>query len=234
MGFAAAEMVATFSSSGDARTHGFDGVWSYRGKTLTWCGKAPTGNLAQTHHERSTLIEVTCKACVATRGDVVTVMVLEPCCELTEPGYDPGPRPYYSRTPSAWPPRCGHPLKRVPTFTEHTTLDTARAEFAKTRGWDSTDGYVFSGAMPPEGERFRIMPVTGSLTSTYGHGAPEEIPFPDVATAALYASQWHEYPDSTRRRHPSLVNIVGDTDTVVRWSSYGVDVGTELSTGALA
>lgn len=231
MGFAVAETVATFSASGDAKRHGFDGEWSYRGDNRTWCGKKPTGNLHRTHHERSTVLEVTCRQCLATVGDIVTVMVLEPCCHMTEPGYDPGPRPVYNRTPGAWPPRCGHPVPRVPTFTEHAQLDTVRAEFAKTRGWGSTDGYVYNGVMPPEGERFRIMPVGGSLSSVdgYRHRAPWEIDFPTVDVATLYASQYHEYTNAQRYRYESLVNIVGDRDTVVRWSSYGVETGVELT-----
>ncbi len=231
MGFAVLETVATFSSSSGAATHGFDGEWSYRGDNRTWCGKVPTGNAALTRHERSTVLEVTCKACLRTRGDVVTVMVLEPCCVMTEPGYDPGPRPYYSRTPGAWPPRCGHPESRVPTFTEHTDLESVRGEFAKTRGWGSTDGYVFNGVMPPEGERFRIMPVGGSLSGVdgYRHALPWGIDFPTAESAALYASTYHEYLDAKRYRYPSLVNVVGDRDTVVRWSSYGIEPGAELT-----
>ena len=220
MGFAVAETVATFSASGDAKRHGFDGEWSYRGDNRTWCGKKPTGNLHRTHHERSTVLEITCGQCLATVGDVVTVMVLEPCCDNGAPWGE-------------YPENCPHARnnQRIPTFTEHTQLDTVRAEFAKTRGWGSTDGYVYNGGMPPEGERFRIMPVVGSLSSVdgYQHATPWEIDFPTVDVAKLYASQYHEYTNAQRYRYESLVNIVGDQDTVVRWSSYGVEPGVELT-----
>lgn len=217
MGFAVLEKVATFGGF-ESRTHGFDGEWSYRGENLTWCGKRPNGNLSRTHHERSTLVEVTCKGCLRTVGDVVTVMVLEPCCDNGAPW---GERPE----------DCHHRVKRVPTFTEHTTLESARAEFAKTRGWGSTDGYVHNGVMPPVGERFRIMPVAGSLSSVdgYVHSLPVALDFPTAQAAAQYAAQWHEYPDGKRHRFASLVNVVGDRDTRVRWSSYGVEPGTELT-----
>lgn len=223
MGFAVLETVATFGGFASV-THGFDGEWSYRGETRTWCGRVPTGNLSRTHQERSTVLEVTCKGCLRTVDGTVTVMVLEPCCAMTEPGYDPGPRPVYNRIPGGWPPRCRHCVPRVPTFTSHTELETVRAEFAKTRGWGSTDGYVHNGVMPPEGERFRIMPVDG-----YRHGAPWEIGFPTVDVARRWAAQWHDYPDGKRYQYPSLVNVVGDRDTVVRWSSYGIEPGTELT-----
>lgn len=225
MGFAVLETVATFSGRDGAVTHGFDGEWSYQGKTVTWCGKSPTGNLSLTRHERSTVLEVTCKACLATVGDVVTVMVLEPCCDLGAPW-------------SNYPENCPHVRdnQRVPTFTEHTDLQSVRREWAKTRGWGSTDGYLFNGRMPAEGERFRIMPVGGSLTSVEGftHTEPWAIDFPTVEAARAYADAWHEYTDGNRRRYSSLVNIVGDRDTVVRWSSYGVRVGTVLEPHATA
>lgn len=230
MGFAVLETVATFNSRSDAVTHGFDGAWSYQGKNRTWCGESPTGNASLTRHGHSTVLSVTCKRCLSARGDVVTVMVLEPCCGMTEPGYDPGPCPAYNRTPGAWPPRCGHPDPRVPTFTEHTDLESVRAEFTKTRGWGSTDGYVFNGVMPPDGERFRIMPVGGSLTSVdgYRHMPPWPIAFPTVEVAQAYAADWREYTDGNRYRYSSLVNVVGDQDLTVRWSSYGLD-GVDLA-----
>lgn len=215
MGFAVLEKVATFGGF-ESAAHGFDGEWSYRGENLTWCGKRPKGNLSRTHHERSTLLEVTCKGCLRTVGDVVTIMVLEPCCDNGAPWGE-------------YPENCRHRVKRVPTFTEHTTLETARAEFAKTRGWGSTDGYVHNGVMPPEGERFRIMPVVGSLTTHYEHAQFWSIDFPTVEAAKLYAADYREYTDGKRYRYPSLVNIIGDRDTVVRWSSYGIEPGTELT-----
>lgn len=164
---------------------------------------------------------------------VFTVCVLEPCCELTEPGYEPGPRPVGNRTPGGWPPRCTHAARRVATLTRHTDRDAAETEYAKTKGWYSTDGWMFEGEMPPEGERFRIMPMDGTLNTHYEHRAPVDIPFPTIDMARDYAEDWHEWPDGERHKE-TLFNIVGDTDTRVRWSSYGVRVGAELEAGNYA
>ncbi|MBL1115378.1 hypothetical protein JK364_23695 [Streptomyces sp. 110] len=149
-----------------------------------------------------------------------TVVVMEPCCVKSEPGYDPGPRPVWHRFPDSWPPSCNHWPKRVLTITEHETRETAEPEYAKTLGWDAYPGYLHEGAMPPEGERFRIMVVSGDLTRGYFHAAPEPLVFP---TAEL-AAGWVE-------KKRALYNIVGDQDQRVRLSSYGVPVGTELLTG---
>ncbi|WP_030570081.1 hypothetical protein [Streptomyces aureocirculatus] len=65
------------------------------------------------------------------------------------------------------------------------------------------------------------------------HAAPFEIPFPTIEMAREYAEDWHEYPDGNRRKK-ILFNIVGDQDTIVRWSSYGVSIGHELAAGAYA
>ncbi|MGW1784923.1 hypothetical protein ACWCQQ_38335 [Streptomyces sp. NPDC002143] len=92
---------------------------------------------------------------------------------------------------------------------------------------------MFEGVMPPAGERFRIMTTVGSLNTHLEHAAPFAIPFPTVEMAREYAEDWHEYPDALRRKE-ILFNIVGDQDTIVRWSSYGVSVGHELSAGAYA
>lgn len=87
-----------------------------------------------------------------------TVMVLEPCCSKTAPGYVPGPKPYYVRTPG-WSDTCDHPRdkRRVPVITRHADRESAEAEFAKTKGWDGTGGWIFEGAMPPEGERHQCV-----------------------------------------------------------------------------
>lgn len=159
-----------------------------------------------------------------------TVCVLEPCCELTEPGYEPGPRPVWNRVPGGWPPRCPHPAPRVPTLTTHATREAAEAEYAKTRGWYSTDGWMVEGEIPPEGERFRVMPVVGTLATHYEHSRPRELPFPSIDLAREYAEEWHEWPDGNRHKEV-LFNIVGDQDTRVRWSSYRVQIGAELEAG---
>ncbi|WP_329271830.1 hypothetical protein [Streptomyces sp. NBC_01451] len=122
------------------------------------------------------------------------------------------------------------------TLTTHDTQSLAEAWFnGRARGWYSTDGWLFDGEMPSEGERFRIVPVGGSLATARGylHGAPVEIPFPTIEQAREYAEAYHEYPDGRRHRQV-LFNIVGDQDTLVRWSSYGVGIGTELEAGAWA
>ncbi|WP_434598192.1 hypothetical protein [Streptomyces sp. A5-4] len=163
-----------------------------------------------------------------------TVCILEPCCTLTEPGCDPGPRPVWNRSVNGWPPRCGHPAPRVATLTTHERQGLAEAWFnGRARGWYSTDGWLFEGAMPTEGQRLRIMPILGSLTTHFEHSAPFEISFPTIEMAREYAQDWHEYPDGERRKE-ILFNIVGDQDTIVRWSSYTVEVGTELEAGAYA
>ncbi|WP_424863043.1 hypothetical protein [Streptomyces sp. MMS24-I29] len=152
---------------------------------------------------------------------------------MTEPGYDPGPRPVWNRTPGGWPPNCRHPrsARRKATITTYEDKHAAEAWFnGRARGWYSTDGWLFEGGMPPEGERFRIMPIVGSLNTHYEHGRPVEIPFPAIELAREYAEDYHEYPHGGRDKQV-LYNIVGDQDTVVRWSSYTVPVGTELSPG---
>lgn len=165
-----------------------------------------------------------------------TVCILEPCCVMTEPEYDPGPRPVWHRSPGGWPPSCGHPQRerRKATITTYKEKSTAEAWLqGRARGWYSTDGWMFEGVMPPAGERFRIMTTVGSLNTHLEHAAPFAIPFPTVEMAREYAEDWHEYPDALRRKE-ILFNIVGDQDTIVRWSSYGVSVGHELSAGAYA
>lgn len=161
---------------------------------------------------------------------VITVMVLEPCCERTKPGYDPGPRPVWNRMPGAWPPRCTHGDKRQVKITQHETREAADREFAATRGWGGTDGWLFEGAMPPEGERFRIMPVSRTGAGYSEHMQPWEVPFPTVDMAREYAERFAEYPTGERHRHV-LYHVVGDQDTRVRWSATGVEVGTELYAG---
>lgn len=150
---------------------------------------------------------------------VVTVCVLEPCCDNSAPWGE-------------YPENCRHGrgARRAPVFTTHPTLEAAAPEAAKLKGWYHLDGYVFEGEMPPEGERFRIMPIIGSLNTHYEHAAPVEIPFPTIEQAREYAEDWHEWPDA-RRHKEILFNIVGDQDTRVRWSSYTVPVGTELAPG---
>lgn len=154
---------------------------------------------------------------------VLTVVIMEPCCKKSAPDYDPGPCPVWIRFPHSWPPRCTHAEKRVLTITEHTTRESADPEYAKTLGWDALTGYLYEGAMPPEGERFRIMSVAGSLSNRYGyfHTKPSLLVFP----TAEFAAEWAE------KNRRSLYNIVGDQDTRVRLSSYGVPVGGELEVG---
>ncbi|NIY68093.1 hypothetical protein [Streptomyces malaysiensis] len=77
------------------------------------------------------------------------------------------------------------------------------------------------------------MPIIGSLNTHFEHSSPFEIPFPTVKMARDYAENWHEYPDGHRRKE-ILYNIVGDQDTIVRWSSYTIPVGTELEAGEWA
>ncbi|MEW1548457.1 hypothetical protein [Streptomyces tsukubensis] len=164
--------------------------------------------------------------------DVFTVCILEPCCEKSEPGYIPKPKPCYVRTPG-WSDSCAHPRseRRKATITEYGTREEAEAEYqGKACGWGATDGWLYEGKMPPEGERFRIMPIQGTLTTHFWHGAPVEIPFPTIGLAREYAKEYHEYPDGGRHKQ-ILYNIVGDQDTVVRWSSYTVKAGTELAAG---
>ncbi|WP_158819110.1 MULTISPECIES: hypothetical protein [Streptomyces] len=152
---------------------------------------------------------------------------------MTEPGYDPGRRPVWNRSPGGWPPSCGHPRseRRKATITTYENKDEAEAWYmGRARGWCSTDGWLFEGAMPPEGERFRIMPIGGSLDSHFEHSSPYEIPFPTIDMAREYAEEYHEYPDGNQDKQ-TLYNIVGDRDTVVRWSSYTLAIGTELTPG---
>ncbi|WP_274032613.1 hypothetical protein [Streptomyces sp. MMBL 11-1] len=165
-----------------------------------------------------------------------TVCILEPCCEKTEPGYTPMPKPFYVRTPG-WSDTCQHKRseRRKATFTVYDDRAMAEREYQGRAGggWYTTDGYLFEGEMPPEGERFRIMPIRGNLTSGYFHCEPAEIPFPTIETAREYAEDYHEYPSGVRDKQ-ILYNIVGDQDTVVRWSSYRVPVGRELTPGDYA
>ncbi|MFB7919518.1 hypothetical protein [Streptomyces sp. NPDC056061] len=122
-------------------------------------------------------------------------------------------------------------MRRKATITTYEDERAAEAWFnGRARGRYSTDGWMFEGVMPPEGERFRIMPIVGSLNTHYEHAAPFEIPFPTIAMAREYAEDYHEYPHGGRSKQV-LYNIVGDQDTIVRWSSYTVPVGTELSSG---
>ncbi|MDW6058158.1 hypothetical protein SAZ11_08650 [Streptomyces sp. FXJ1.4098] len=153
----------------------------------------------------------------------LTVVVMEPCCEKSEPDYDPGPRPVWHRFPAEWPPRCNHWPRRVLNISEHAARETADAEFAKTLGWHALPGYQFEGKMPPEGERFRIMYVGGSLTRRkgYTHSEPGRMVFPTAERAMEYAEE----------KRIALYNIVGDQDTIVRLSSYGMQVGRELIVG---
>ena len=154
-----------------------------------------------------------------------TAVMIDPCCPLSAPDYDPGPRPVWNRSPGGWPPRCMHAQRTVLAVTEHETESLAENWRAGREGLYATaDGYVFEGVMPPEGERFRIMRTGGNLTSGYIHAQPSVLEFPSVDLAREYAG--------TRRL--SLYSIVGDTDTRVRWSSYRVPVGTELQEGGPA
>ncbi|MGW3153770.1 hypothetical protein [Streptomyces sp. NPDC001089] len=163
-----------------------------------------------------------------------TVCILQPCCAMTEPGYDPGPRPVWNRAVGGWPPRCGHPSRerRKATITRYEDRAAAEEEYYSKAGggWYTTDGWIFEGEMPPEGQQFRIMPIVGSLNSHYEYGKPVEIPFPTIEMAQEYAEKHHEYPDGERRKQ-ILYNIVGDQDTRVRWSSYNVEIGRELTSG---
>lgn len=153
-----------------------------------------------------------------------TVVLLVPCCEKSAPDYNPGPRPVWNRIPGGWPPRCLHANKRLLTITEHPTRASAEPEYAMTLGWFSLTGYLYEGVMPPEGERFRIMKVAGSLSFGYFQKEPGKLVFP----TAEFAMEWAE-----KKRH-SLYNIVGDTDTRVRLSSYGLPTGVELEPGCCA
>lgn len=155
-------------------------------------------------------------------SDVFTVCILEPCCELTRPGYDPGPRPVGNRVPGGWPSRCSHTVRFVPTLTRHTGRESAEGEYSKTRGWDALSGWMFPGEMPPEGERFRIMPVI-MAGEWHKHGEPWNVPFPTVELAVEYAEERLQF-----------FNVVGDTDTVIRFSPYNVKVGTEIFPGDMA
>ncbi|MBD0734007.1 hypothetical protein [Streptomyces sp. CBMA29] len=116
-----------------------------------------------------------------------------------------------------------HAEKRVLTVTVHQTREAADKEYAKTLGWERLMGYLCEGAMPPEGARFRIMPVAGSLSTSRGYfnGKPSLLVFP----TAEFAAEWAE-----KNRH-ILYNIVGDQDTRVRLSTYRVPVGWELEPG---
>ncbi|MFJ5725828.1 hypothetical protein [Streptomyces sp. NPDC093149] len=162
-----------------------------------------------------------------------TICILEPCCEKTEPGYTPRPKPVHIRTPG-WSDSCNHPMRerRKATITTYEKREPAWEEYygKAGSGWWTTDGWFFEGEIPPEGERFRIMPIVGSLNTHFEHGRPVEIPFPTIELAREYAEDYHEYPHGERDKQ-ILYNIVGDQDTVVRWSSYTVPVGTELSPG---
>lgn len=77
---------------------------------------------------------------------------------------------------------------------------------------------------------FRLMSVGGTLNTHYFHCAPFALEFPTVDAARAYAGEWNDYPDD-RRRKLILFNVVGPDDTVVRWSSYGVREGMELTPG---
>jgi len=154
-----------------------------------------------------------------------TAVVIDPCCALSAPDYDPGPRPVWNRTPGGWPPRCLHADKKVQAITEHDTeslADNWRA--GRDARYSTADGYTFEGVMPPEGERFRIMGTGGDLVGGYFHARPSVLEFPTVQRAREYAEM----------RRMSLFNIVGDTDTAVRWSSYRVTVGRDLEVGGPA
>lgn len=152
-----------------------------------------------------------------------TVLLMEPCCEISADGYDPGPRPVWNRIPGGWPPRCQHADKRVPVITTHTDRAEAEARHAHTRGWGSLAGWIYEGEMPPVGERFRICGVGGSLSSARGYYAlePGVMEFPTVDVA-------REFMDAKRA---SLYNIVGDTDLTVHWSSYGRETGSQIEPG---
>lgn len=154
-----------------------------------------------------------------------TAVMLDPCCLLSDPNHDPGPRPVWNRIPGGWPPRCMHADKRVQVIAEHGTESLADNWRAGRDGLHHTaDGYVFEGVMPPEGERFRIVRSGGGGVNGYVYSVPSVLEFPSVDVAREYA----------RARRLSLYNIVGDTDTRVRWSSYRVPVGTELEAGGPA
>lgn len=157
-------------------------------------------------------------------SDVFTVCVMEPCCELTRPGYDPGPRPVWNVIPGGWPPSCEHISRRVPTLTRHTGRESAESEYSKTQdGWYSLSGWMFHGEMPSEGKRFRIMPVI-RVGEWHKHAEPWNIPFPTVELAVEYAED----------KGLQFFNVVGDTDTVIRFSPYNVKVGRELFPGDMA
>ncbi|MFE4335380.1 hypothetical protein ACFRQM_40045 [Streptomyces sp. NPDC056831] len=133
-----------------------------------------------------------------------------------------------------WSDSCNHPKRerRKATITTYEKREAAWEEYYGKAGggWWTTDGWFFEGEIPSEGERFRIMPIVGSLNTHYEHGRPVEIPFPTIEIAREYAEVHHEYPDGGRRRQ-ILFNIIGDQDTKVRWSSYTVPVGTKLLPG---
>ncbi|MFJ8027820.1 hypothetical protein [Streptomyces sp. NPDC096311] len=151
----------------------------------------------------------------------LTVVVMEPCCEKSEPDYDPGPCPVWHRFPSSWPPRCLHAKKRVLTITEHQTRESADREYVKTLGWDSLPGYLYEDVMPPEGQRFRIMGVGGNSINGHFHTLASAMVFPTAQFAMEYAE----------KKRFVLYNIVGDQDQRVRLSSYSVPIGTELFEG---
>lgn len=112
---------------------------------------------------------------------VFAVCVLEPCCEKTEPGFTPRPRPYYVRTPG-WSDSCNHlrSERYKATITTYKTPEEAEAEYqCSVRGWGSTDGWLYEGE-----SRRRVSgsgsPIKGTLTTHFWHGEPVEIPFPTI------------------------------------------------------
>lgn len=162
---------------------------------------------------------------------VWTTVVLTACCEVSEPGYVPPPRPYYSRTPGYSAFRCDHILTRVPTVTEHETEEDARRHLdGYTRGWYTTDGYMFPGAMP-DAPVF-IAPIGGSLVHGFLYGPAQSIPFPSVESARAYAERWAEYPNGKREKH--ILYNVTDADGTVVWSSYNLPAGTVITPGDCA
>jgi hypothetical protein len=157
-----------------------------------------------------------------TMPETFTTMVLEPCCEKSEPGYTPPPIPYYVRTPGSDWGRCTHKNQRVPVVASHLSREAANRQLASwVGGWYGTDGWLAPGVM---GETFHLQPVGGTLNTHYYYLPPLLLlPFPTVELACEWAERFHEYPDG--KRHQYVLYNVTDSQGLTVYSTHRATLG---------